>query len=142
NGDYVVAWLETNPTTFDEEIHGRVFSSGGAAIGGELELANATNSSLFGEESVASVALAALPASGSFPTGGFVLAYEVNDLSTGNDQLAARIFTVNAAGTVAQVGNDFAVNTDPNIANDIQDTPAIAVAADGSFMVTWQQVVG
>jgi hypothetical protein len=142
NGDYVVAWVGTDPTTFDGEVLARVFDANGNAI-----TINGTSNDLVLTDpstiSVASVSLAALPAvAGNTPNGGFVIAYDVQNLVTGGDDLLSEVYAFNAAGTTITKVAATQVSTDPNDTLDEQQVSTIAVNANGSYVVAWEQVVG
>ena len=122
DGDFVVVW-ESNQTVPSESgygIYGQRFNAAGTAVGGELHV----NTFTTGGQSFPAVAM---DADGDF-TVVWAGAAQADDSSTA---LYAQRF--NAAGTA--IGGEFHVNT---YTTDSQNIPAVAMEADGDFIVVWQ----
>jgi len=118
DGDFVVAWRSNIAGSF--EIRAQRFTAGGVAQGDEL----AVNARKAGDQLAPSVAIDA--------DGDFVVAWE--NAWEGDFAIRARRFT---AGGVAQ-GGDFEI--DPEGAGE-QFSPAVAMDADGDFVVAWQSKI-
>jgi hypothetical protein len=119
NGDFVVAWYSSPGQDGDSAgIYAQRYNAAGMAQGSEFR-ANTytTNAQVF-----ASVAMDA--------DGDFVVAWQSNLQDGSSYGVYAQRY--NAAG-VAQ-GSEFRVNT---YTTDSQSGPAVALAADGDFVVSW-----
>lgn len=124
-GEFVVTWQSYGSSGGDswyDSIQGRRFTAGGAQQGGQFEInAYTTNS-----QSVSSVASAA--------DGDFVVIWQSNG-SGGGDTSYNSVQGQRYAAGGAPLGGQFQVNTyTPNF----QDSPAIALSADGDFVVVWR----
>ncbi len=118
NGNFIVTWASNNQDGDKYGIYGQRFNAAGVAQGGEF-LINVTTT---GQQDQPAVAMDA--------NGDFVIAWKSDSGGTSNDIYARRY---NSSG-VAQ-GGEFRVNS--NVA-DTQDQPAVAMGANGSFVVTWK----
>ncbi|WP_281686323.1 Ig-like domain-containing protein, partial [Pseudomonas citronellolis] len=74
-------------------------------------------------------------ATASLPNGGFVVVWESASGDGSNDCVMAQLF--DASGM--PLGGEFVVNTSTG---DFQGKPAVAVLADGSFVVSWTSYAG
>ncbi|UUC48123.1 Ig-like domain-containing protein [Pseudomonas citronellolis] len=74
-------------------------------------------------------------ATASLPNGGFIVVWESATGDDSNDCIMAQLF--DAAGM--PVGGEFVVNA---TTGDFQGKPAVAVLADGSFVVNWTSYAG
>ncbi len=75
------------------------------------------------------------PATASLPNGGFIVVWESATGDDSSDCIMAQLF--DAAGM--PVGGEFVVNA---TTGDFQGKPAVAVLADGSFVVSWTSHAG
>jgi hypothetical protein len=114
-GNFVVVW--TSDQTGSAEVYAQRFDAAGVAQGGEFQV----NTSTTGSQNNAAVAMDS--------SGNFVVVWK-SDQSDSGDIYAQRY---NAAG-VAQ-GSEFRVNT---TTASLQEQTAVAMDADGDFVITWQ----
>ena len=122
DGDFVVTWtsyVASYPTGYD--ILGQRFNAEGVAQGSEFQINEVTG----GWQVRQAVAMDA--------DGDFVVAWEDNGQDGSYAGIFARQFD---AGGVAR-GGEFQVNT---TTMDQQSDPAVAMDADGDFVVTWQSL--
>jgi hypothetical protein len=119
DGSFVVVW-EDYGDGYGYRIEGKRFGVGGFPVGGDF-VVNGTPGTYY------NTGLA------TAPDGSFVVAWaSYNDPADGDDA-AVRARRFDTAG--APLGGDFLVNT---YTTGFQDSPAIARAADGSFVIVWQ----
>ena len=114
DGGFVVAYI------YGTEMSLRMYGPDGAARGGDLYWLNTSHA---GNQT--------FPRLAALPNGGFVAVWQ--GLDNYGDGTFARIFAPD--GT--PLGNDFQVNS-AFLTN--QQQPAVAVLADGSFVVAWQAI--
>ena len=119
DGHFVVAWQSRDQDGSNDGIYAQRYNAAGVAQGEEFRV-NVTTAD---RQRAPAVAMDA--------DGDFVVAWHSNGQDGGNDGVYARRY--NAAG-VAQ-GSEFLVNT--TTAN-AQNTAAVAIDADGDFVVAWQ----
>jgi cysteine-rich repeat protein len=115
DGSFVVVWQGEDSD--NKGIFGIRLDMDGSPLGGEF-VVNATE---FGKQERPTVEVAG--------DGSFVVAWQSED-SDGKG-IFARRFDANAT----PLGDDFQANT---VEENTQDRPAVAAAADGSFVVVWQ----
>jgi hypothetical protein len=114
DGGFVVVWVEENGS--DRDIRAQRYAADGVALGGEF-LVNTTTS---GQQTAPVAAMDA--------AGGFVLVW------TSPDGGSSGIYARRYDGTGTALGSEFLVNT---TTAGLQYQPAVAMAGDGSFVVTW-----
>ena len=120
-GNFVVVWMSEDEDGSSYGIFGRRFTSSGVAVGAGFQVNVVTGS------------IQDHPVVGVAPDGDFVVAWN----SLGQDGADYGVFARRfAAGGVAQ-GLEFQVNT---ITAYDQRRPAVAVDAEGDFVVVWQGV--
>jgi hypothetical protein len=119
DADFVVAWQDDSDGNGAYQIHARGF----AADGSERFAAQAVNSVATGQQRRPAIGLAA--------DGAFVVAWEDDQDGDGQFRILARGFTSAGAGRLP----DFVV---PSSAAGNHLAPAVSVASDGAFLVTWQ----
>ena len=119
DGDFIVTWQSTGQDGNNTGVYGQRYNATGVAQGSEFRV----NTETSGHQDRPSVAMDA--------DGDFVVAWN----SSSQDGSGYGIYgqRYNAAG-VAQ-GSEYRVNT---YTNDRQELPAVAMDADGDFIVTWQ----
>jgi hypothetical protein len=135
NSNVVFVWASYNQagTNTMQDVYAQIFSPGGQKVGSEFRVNQFTN---FNQRTPVVAALAG---------GGFVVAWvseqqrqtvvtnasyiNASAVVSPSVDIYARLFKTN--GTA--VGNEFLVNTDSNPCAN----PAVAAAADGSFMIAW-----
>jgi hypothetical protein len=122
SGGFVAAWDSTGPGFNDREIVAVRYDASGVLQGSPFVV----NAQTFGRQANPSVAWQ--------PGGGFVVAWESDDLD--NSGLAVRGRRFDAAGQA--LGQEFTVNS---YTTGNQAEPAIAVNPVGSFVVAWTSVV-
>ncbi|MCY7283011.1 MAG: hypothetical protein LH679_06115, partial [Cyanobacteria bacterium CAN_BIN43] len=119
NGKFVVTWVSNaDPIDFENGVRARMFHSDGTAFGSEFQV----NSVIAGNQLKPSVAMA--------DDGSFVVVWE----SQGQDGEGAGVYGQRYTAAGAKQGTEFLVNQ--TIAKD-QKTASVAMAANGSFVVTW-----
>lgn len=117
DGQFVITWESLDQDSNGEGIFAQIYDSAGNEIGGEI----AVNNSTFGDQFN--------PVVGIDGSGNFTIAWTSD---TGFVvSVRARRFT----NTGITIGNEFTVNT---TGADDQDTPAIAMNANGDFVVAWE----
>ncbi len=119
SGDFVVVWAGGGQDGSDYGVFGQLFDSAANPIGGELQV----NSFTTDFQSAPTVAMDG--------TGNFVAAWE----SLGRDGSSYGVIgqRFNAAG--GKVGSEFQINS---FTTGYQQTPAVAAAGSGNFLVVWQ----
>lgn len=132
-GGFVVAWRdtsqevddpdenETEEDTDSEAVRARLFDASGTALGAEF-LVNSTFSRSQDEPSIA-----------AFPDGGFVIAWE-DQSGTGGDNSGTAIRAQRYDASGAATGSEFLVNT---TTPDAQWRPNVAAFPDGDFIILW-----
>ncbi|WP_198157066.1 PKD domain-containing protein, partial [Aquincola tertiaricarbonis] len=119
-GGFVVAWESQNQDGSSTGLYGQRFGADGAPAGSEFRINTTTDN----EQS--QVSLAALPG------GGFVATwYSYYHEGTYYQIVAQRFDAANVP-----VGPEWTVNTDAS--SSYQAEPAVAAAADGSFLIVWR----
>ncbi|MEQ1826315.1 MAG: matrixin family metalloprotease [Pirellula sp.] len=121
NGSYAAVW-ESIPAAGSPTAFVRLFNADGSPRTGEIRVNQVT----VGQQNIA---LKFDPTIAMDQSGNFVVAFKANG-ATDSAGIYARRF--NAAG--APLGNEFLVNAASTIT---QDDPALAMAPDGKFVVTW-----
>ena len=116
-GNYVVVWESTDPESGNEGIFAQRYDRFGTAIGGEIEVAADPGFDEFA------------PVVGMDADGNFVVAW--SDGGGDDNEVRARRFDSDGNA----LGDAFLVNTE-TAGN--QDTPDIAMNADGQFVITWE----
>jgi hypothetical protein len=120
-GNIVVAWQSNGPDGNAWGIFAQRYNALGLPVGGEFQVNTYTTD------------WQRLPAVDSDPLGNFTVAWG----STGQDGSGIGIFGQRFGGDGARIGTEFQVNT---YATGDQFSPALAVDADGSFVVVWDSV--
>jgi len=123
-GNYVVVW-ENSDQNGDWNIYARRFKADGAPVGNDLQI----NSTV-----ISALVSGTVPGVGIDAAGDFIIGWENYDNVNNNEDIYARRF--DSAGTA--LGNEFLVNT--STTND-QTLPAVAMNANGDFVVAWQSAV-
>ncbi|WP_205370135.1 cadherin domain-containing protein [Thermoleptolyngbya sp. PKUAC-SCTB121] len=133
DGNFIVVWESIqDPVTGDSGVYAQRFDKDGNRIGGETQI----HTNVLGEQTEVSVAMA--------PTGEFVVTW-TSDVGDG-DGTGVFVRRFNSAGVAQPINppmgpastNDVQVNTttDRN-----QRFSNVAIAPDGSFVVTWSSVL-
>jgi hypothetical protein len=120
-GDFVVIWTTYSPIGggyYEVDAYGRRFDSAGSSIGGDFLLSSSTT----GYQADPTVDIA--------PDGHFVVVWS----SEGQDGSEAGVFARRFTSGGAPQGTEFQVNVYTSL--DQRDG-AIAIRADGSFVITW-----
>jgi hypothetical protein len=121
NGNFVVAWDSLGQDGNNYGVFGQRFNASGAPVGTEFQVNTYTTQA----QTSPKVALAA--------NGSFVVVWQSNQY--GYD---AEVFGQRFSAAGAPSGAEFHVNT---FTGGYQGQPAVASAADGAFVVTWQTVM-
>lgn len=129
SGNFVVVWTSNNQAAVDsaQDVYARRFRADGTAYGGEM-LVNTVTSN---QQLAPAVAMSA--------TGAFVVAWHDERALSGKDfsrstnrsDIFARHYDKDGNAT----GGEFRVNT---VLSGWQNAPAVAMAADGRFVVVWE----
>jgi hypothetical protein len=119
DGSFVVTWASHNQDGNGWGVYAQRFDPNGNALGGEFRVNTYTQD----DQMAPSIAMA--------PDGTFVIAWQSHNQDGNGWGVYAQRYSSNG---VAQ-GGEFLVNTTTN--ND-QMAPSAAMAADGSFFITWQ----
>jgi len=119
NGDFVIAWTSNLQDGSQLGIYAQRFNSMGAAQGGEFRV----NTFTTGGQQLPTIAMDA--------EGGFAVAWASLNQDGANDGVYAQRF--NLLGQTQ--GSEFRVNTYTPLD---QSFPAVAMNADGDFVITWQ----
>jgi hypothetical protein len=117
DGDFLVVWQSVDFGTNTSTVEGRRYASDGSPQGGQFMLNAATTNG------------AIKPAVAMEPDGDFVVVWSEN---LGNNLLRGQRF----ASDGSQIGATFQVNT--YVDGAYADIPAVGVAANGGFVVSWQ----
>jgi hypothetical protein len=121
NGDFVVVWESNGQDGSGRGIFGRRFTSAGTAVGGEFLVNTYTT------------ALQSTPAVDADADGDFVVVW------LGHDSNLGGVRGQRFSDTGALVGGEFQVNTyTTGQQGSYPDGPAVAVDADGDFVVAWR----
>jgi hypothetical protein len=122
DGSFVVVWEDYEYSYGGSlyRIAGRRFGSGGSPVGSEFKI-NTTDGTYYNT------------AVASAPAGDFIVAWASYSDPDDGDDAAVRARRFDANGT--PLANDFPVNT---YTTGFQDSPQLTRAADGSFVVVWQ----
>ena len=123
-GDFVVAWQSNGSSGGDtsfESIQGQRYAAGGAALGGKSQVNTYTT---FGQIS---------PSVSRDADGDFVVVWSSGG-SSGSDTTGYSIQGQRYAADGVALGGQFQVNT---LTPGGQFRPAVALAADGDFVVVW-----
>jgi len=118
NGDFVVVWQSYYQDNSGEGVFGQRYASNGSTLGGEFQV----NTFTYYRQRFPDVAAA--------PNGDFVVVWQSQFQDGFNNGVFAQRFASNGSA----VGSEFQVNT---FTPRDQVYPTTAVAADGSFVVTW-----
>jgi hypothetical protein len=120
DGDFVVTWTSANQEgEYGEDIYAQRYTASGAPDGSEFRI----NTYTTGSQTNASVAMAA--------DGDFVVTWESSAKFAGKNGIYAQRY----AASGALQDSEFKVNT---YTSSSQRDPAVAMAADGDFVVAWQ----
>jgi hypothetical protein len=117
SGLVVVVWQRQNSSTGGWDIFGRQLNPSGP-VGAEFQVNSST-----------AIACRQFPAVASDPAGNFVAAWQSDE--SGQTRIYGRRFD----STHQPLANEFPVNLDNSFKRQL---PAVALAPDGAFMVTWQ----
>jgi hypothetical protein len=122
-GEFVVVWQDNY--TFEGQIQAQLFFSNSAPDGNDF-LVNTSTNSYVGK-----------PAVDSNPEGNFVVVWESfpGDGGTPEDGSSSAVIGRRYASDGNPAGTPFVVNT---YTTNSQDTPDVAMALDGSFVVVWE----
>jgi len=126
-GNFVVVWQSYGSGGDDSSgrsIQARLVSADGTLAGSEFQV----NTSTANDQSAPAVAMS--------PSGAFVVVWASNHNSASGYDIMAQRF--NAAG--AKVGSELLVNSAYTAGDQLE--PAVAMAADGDFVVVWRSPVG
>ncbi len=126
DGGFVVVWQSAGSTGSDTDgsIQGQRYDASGNPIGAEFQI----NGHTLGGQHSASIAMDA--------GGGFVVAWESTS-SAGSDTDSDSIHGQRYEAGGSPVGTEFQVNV---YTTSAQENPAVAVDADGDFVVAWQSL--
>ncbi len=120
DGDFVVVWHSYSYDSFlSTNIQGQRYASDGSPLGGEFQV----NSHTTYYQELPAVAVAA--------DGDFVVVWQNWQLVFGSIQ------GQRYASDGSPLGGEFRVNSDPPSFNSFQGFPAVAMDADGDFVVMW-----
>ena len=119
-GNYVVAWTSGTMSNGDEILYRRFLADGTALDAADVS----ANTYTTGVQMAPSAAMDA--------NGNFVIAWESNGQDGDDNGIYARRFQDD--GTALDM-SDVQINT---ITTDSQDSPSVAMDADGNFVVTWK----
>ncbi|MEM9450697.1 MAG: calcium-binding protein [Cyanobacteria bacterium P01_E01_bin.6] len=122
DGNFVVVWSSDEQDGDEGGIFAQIYDEFGTALTSSDIPVNTTT---IENQSEPVVAIA--------PDGSFVVAWTSEDGDGDDNGIAARRFSA----TGAPIGQEFVVNT---FTDSDQENPAIAMAEDGSFVVTWTSV--
>ncbi len=122
DGDFVITWDSDNQLGDSFDIYAQRYNTDGSEAGGEFKV----NTFITGSQSTPSIAMNA--------GGDFVIAW--NSFEQDGNILGIFAQRYNADGSTA--GIEFPVNT---ITTLDQQTPSVAMDADGDFVITWRSKV-
>lgn len=117
-GNFVVVWESDDQDEDKTGIYAQRFDARGRAVGDEFRV----NTTTAGKQDAAAIAMNA--------TGEFVIVWEDDDQDGSGEGVYGQRF--GADGSL--VGPEFRINTSTN---GDQDSPQVAIAADGSFVAVW-----
>jgi len=120
NGDFVVAWESYGQDGDRIGVFAQRYASDGTEQGAEFQVNTYTTD----DQEDPSVAVAA--------NGDFVIVWGSRDGRDGSDDA---VFAQRYASDGTEQGTEFQVNT---YTTDDQDTPSVAVAANGDFSIAWE----
>lgn len=121
-GNFIVAWDSNAQDGSSFGVYGRKFSAAGVALTGEIQVAQTT------------AGLQADPAVAMDDDGDFVIAWTSGTLAGATQyDIYARRFN----SAAAPVADEFLVNSSPGFSADFQTFPAVALDANGDFVVAW-----
>ncbi len=119
DGSFAIAWQSLGQDSGDSAgIFAQRYQNDGTPVGSEFQVNTYTTSDQY------------LPAIAMAQDGSFVITWQSSDQDGDNSGIFAQRY--NASGT--PTGNEFQVN---NYTAGNQSIPAIAMAQDGSFVITW-----
>ncbi|WOB44734.1 hypothetical protein HNI00_17435 [Thermoleptolyngbya oregonensis NK1-22] len=133
DGNFIVVWESIqDPVTGDSGVYAQRFDKDGNRIGGETQI----HTNVLGEQTEVSVAMA--------PTGEFVVTW-TSDVGDG-DGTGVFVRRFNSVGVAQPIDpptgpastNDVQVNTTTDLNQRFSN---VAIAPDGSFVVTWSSVL-
>jgi Ca2+-binding RTX toxin-like protein/fructose-1,6-bisphosphatase len=133
DGNFIVVWESIqDPVTGDSGVYAQRFDKDGNRIGGETQI----HTNVLGEQTEVSVAMA--------PTGEFVVTW-TSDVGDG-DGTGVFVRRFNSAGVAQPIDpptgpastSDVRVNTTTDLSQRFSN---VAIAPDGSFVVTWSSVL-
>ncbi len=119
DGRFVVAWTSWDQDGDGYGVYAQRYAGDGSVLGGEFQV----NTYVTSDQMRPSVGMA--------HDGRFVVAWE----SSGQDGDLTGIFAQRFDGNGSPVGTEIAVNS---YTTTSQDSPSMAVADDGSFLVVWE----
>jgi len=119
DGGYVVVWQSSGQDGDSYGIYGQLYSYQGEMVGDEFRINSNTQSH---QES---------PAVDALDGGGFVVAWQSNDVGGNGYDIYAQRF--DASGT--QLGDEFVVNS---YVDGSQSNPTVSGVEGGGFIVSWQ----
>ena len=125
DGDFVVVWDSRGSSGGDTSLYsiqGQRYAADGSPIGGQFQVNSYTTS------------YQRIPAVGMDVDGDFVVAWQSNGSSGGDTALESIQGQRFSAGGTA-LGGQFQANT---YTSNFQDSPAIALSADGDFVIVWR----
>jgi hypothetical protein len=119
DGSFVVTWQSHNQDGNGWGVYAQRFAANGNPLGGEFLVNTYTNN----DQIAPSVAVA--------PDGSFVITWQ----SSGQDGSGWGVYAQRYDSNGNRLSGEFRVNT---YTQDDQKAPSVAMAADGSFVITWQ----
>lgn len=125
-GNFVVVWHSANQDGSAAGVFGQRFNASGAPLGTEFQV----NTFTTGPQDETAVAVDGF--------GNFVVVWESGSATQSQDGSAGGIYGQRFDSAGARLGTEFHVST-YTILN--QDDVAVAAAADGSFIVSWESVL-
>jgi hypothetical protein len=121
DGDFVVTWNGSHPTSGLRSAYGKGFNNSGASSwGGEVILSPVANYDVIGGSKIAMAA-----------NGNFVVTWMRGTPGSSQYDIFARVF--HSSGN--PVSNEFTVNT---YTTGFQGEPSIAMDSDGDFVIAWE----
>lgn len=122
-GDFTIVWTSANQDASGRGVYGQRYNAAGTAQGSEFRVNTATNS----DQQTPAIAMSG--------TGDFVVAWD----SVGQDSFGNGIYAQRYTAAGAPQGGEFRVNNTvvSALAGASQRLPAIAMDADGDFVVSW-----
>ncbi len=121
DGGFVVVWGSYGQDGSEEGIYGQRYNSNGDIVGSEFRI-NSTTADWQSHGAVTGLV-----------AGGFVVTWE----SLGQDGSGDGIYTQRYDANGNEIGGEIRINT---YSTNHQVSPAIAIASDGSIIVTWASV--